>query len=196
MRNNHKEEIFRFIDAFYSENGYAPSLSEIGREVGISARSAVQKQVRQLESDGRLSGAGGKYIPAARQPGSAGLLMVPVLGTIAAGVPIQAIQELEGYVAYLPRSASADKVLFALRVKGESMIEAGIFDGDIVIVEQTPEAENGQIVAAMVDGEATVKRFYKENGRYRLQPENPSMAPILVDHVDILGRVVSSQRYY
>lgn len=89
-----------------------------------------------------------------------------------------------------------DHDLFALHVHGDSMIDAGIYNGDIVIVEQTPVADNGQIVAAMLDGEATVKQFYKEKGRYRLQPENSTMEPIIVDHVDILGRVVSSMRYY
>jgi len=118
------------------------------------------------------------------------------LGTIAAGVPITAIENLDGYIGFIPRSGHHDKDLFALRVKGDSMINAGIFSGDIVIVEQTPVADNGQIVAAMVDGEATVKRFYKEKGHFRLQPENPSMEPIIVPEVEILGRVVSSMRYY
>lgn len=122
--------------------------------------------------------------------------MVPVLGTIAAGVPIEAIEDLDGYVAYLPKSTGQDRTLFALRVKGNSMIEAGIYNGDIVIVEQRPDAENGQIVAAMIDGEATVKTFYKESGHFRLQPENATMKPIIVDHVEILGHVVAIQRYY
>lgn len=124
------------------------------------------------------------------------VVKVPVLGDIAAGIPIAAIENLDGFIEYLPRSGVIENDLFALRVKGTSMIDAGIYDGDIVIVEQTPYAENGQIVAAMVDEEATVKRFFKEKGHYRLQPENPEMEPIIVKHVDILGRVVSSMRYY
>ncbi len=102
----------------------------------------------------------------------------------------------KGFVGYLPRSGRRENELFALRIRGESMIDAGIYDGDIVVVEQTPTADNGQIVAAMIDGEATVKRFYREKGHFRLQPENSSMEPIIVDHVEILGRVVSSMRYY
>lgn len=124
------------------------------------------------------------------------VIEVPVLGNIAAGVPIAAVENLDGFVEYLPRNERQGNDLFALRVKGSSMIDAGIYDGDIVIVEQTSYAENGQIVAAMIDDEATVKRFYKEKGRYRLQPENPDMEPIIVPEVEILGRVVSSMRYY
>lgn len=120
---------------------------------------------------------------------------VPILGNIAAGVPISVVENLDGFVEYLPRNGHRND-LFALHVRGLSMIDAGIYDGDIVIVEQTPYADNGQIVAAMVDDEATVKRFYKEKGHYRLQPENPDMAPIIVPEVEILGRVVSSMRYY
>lgn len=123
------------------------------------------------------------------------VVKVPILGDIAAGVPITAVENLDGFIEYLPHRERGDD-LFALRVRGESMIDAGIYDGDIVIVEQTPYADNGQIVAAMVDDEATVKRFYKEKGHYRLQPENPSMRPIIVNEVSILGRVVSSMRYY
>ncbi len=133
---------------------------------------------------------------AVREKRYARVVQVPVLGNIAAGAPIAVVENLDGFIEYLPRNGRQADDLFALRVRGMSMIDAGIFDGDIVIVEQTPYAENGQIVAAMIDEEATVKRFYKERGHYRLQPENPAMEPIIVDHVDILGRVVSSMRYY
>jgi SOS regulatory protein LexA len=124
------------------------------------------------------------------------VIEVPILGNIAAGIPITAIENLDGFIEYLPHNERESDDLFALRVKGTSMIDAGIYDGDIVIVEQTSYAENGQIVAAMIYDEATVKRFYKEKGHYRLQPENPDMEPIIVPEVQILGRVVSSMRYY
>jgi SOS regulatory protein LexA len=124
------------------------------------------------------------------------VIQVPILGNIAAGVPITAVENLDGFIEYLPHNGKQNDDLFALRVRGTSMIEAGIYDGDIVIVEQTPYAENGQIVAAMIDDEATVKRFYKEKGHYRLQPENAEMEPIIVSQVEILGRVMSSMRYY
>jgi uncharacterized protein GlcG (DUF336 family) len=119
---------------------------------------------------------------------------VPLVGTVAAGMPILAEENFEGYVGFMGRK-SADG-LFALRVKGESMIEAGILDGDIVVVEKTCYAENGEIVVAMIDNEATVKTFFRENGHYRLQPENSTMEPIIVNEVDILGKVCAVQRIY
>lgn len=124
------------------------------------------------------------------------VVKLPILGSIAAGIPISAVENLDGFIEYIPNNGKQSDDLFALRVRGTSMIEAGIYDGDIVIVEKTSYAENGQIVAAMVDEEATVKRFYKEKGHYRLQPENSEMEPIIVKNVEILGRVVSSMRYY
>ena len=121
---------------------------------------------------------------------------IPLVGTVAAGVPITAIENITDYVSFLP-SRHYDGELFALRVRGESMINIGIYDGDIVIVEQTPVAENGEVVVALVDrSEATVKTFYKEDRHYRLQPENDEMEPIIVEEVEILGRVVSLIRYF
>jgi repressor LexA len=122
-------------------------------------------------------------------------MQVPLLGTVAAGLPLLAVEQIEGYIAYSGR-LSSDKELFALHVKGESMIEAGILDGDVVIAEQAQSAENGDMVIALVDDEATVKTFYKENGYYRLQPANSAFAPILVDHVEILGKVRAVYRFY
>ena len=195
MRPSQKDKIYDYLCRFYQKNGYPPSMGKIAAALGLSARSNINRQLLQLEDEGRLTHIGGKFYPA--EVGRlANVVMVPVLGTIAAGVPITAIENLDGYIGFIPRSGHHDKDLFALRVKGDSMINAGIFSGDIVIVEQTPVADNGQIVAAMVDGEATVKRFYKEKGHFRLQPENPSMEPIIVPEVEILGRVVSSMRYY
>lgn len=121
---------------------------------------------------------------------------IPLVGTVAAGIPITAIENITDYVTFEPHK-SYENPLFALRVRGESMINAGILDGDIVIVEQTPYAENGDIVVALVDhSEATVKTFFKEDGHYRLQPENDFMEPIIVEDVDILGKVVSLIRYF
>ena len=120
---------------------------------------------------------------------------VPVLGRVAAGIPILAVEDIECYVP-VPEHLKRGKELFALRVQGESMINAGILDNDIVIVNRTPVAENGEIVVALVGDEATVKRFYKENGHFRLQPENDSFEPIIVDEVVLLGKVISVIRYY
>lgn len=195
MRPSQRGKIYDYVVGYYRENGYPPSMADIAAAMGLTSRSNINRQLLQLVSDGKLSNVNGKYYPAAAAE-QLRVVMVPILGTIAAGVPIEAIQNLDGYVGYLPQGHHRDHDLFALHVHGNSMIDAGIYDGDIVIVEQTSVADNGQIVAAMVDGEATVKRFFKEQGHYRLQPENPTMDPIIVDHVDILGRVVSSMRYY
>ena len=119
---------------------------------------------------------------------------VPIVGTVAAGQPILAEQNFEGYIGFVGDKSSSE--LFALKVKGESMIEAGILDGDLVIAEKTCYAENGEIVVALVEDEATVKTFFREDGHYRLQPENETMDPIIVDEVDILGKVVAIQRNY
>ena len=120
---------------------------------------------------------------------------VPVLGRVAAGNPIVAVEDIECYVP-VSEQIKRGRELFALRVQGESMINAGIFDNDIVIVNRTPVAENGEIVVALVDDSATVKRFYKEDGHYRLQPENDSFEPIIVDEVVLLGKVISLVRNY
>lgn len=195
MKPSQKERIYSYVLARYREDGYAPSIRQIAAALGLTAPANISRQLSALAQEGRLVHLGGKYIPAA-EARTAQVSMVPLLGQIAAGRPIEAVENLEGYVAYLPRSSGAGAPLFALRVRGDSMVDAGIRDGDIVVVEQTAYAENGQIVAAMLDGEATVKTFYKENGHYRLQPQNPALQPIVVDEVYILGRVVSSLRYY
>ena len=122
-------------------------------------------------------------------------VQVPLLGTVAAGMPILAVESLEGYVPFAAGRYDPSE-LFALRVKGESMIEAGILDGDIIIARRTPVAENGQIVVAIVGDEATVKTFYKEKGHFRLQPENSTMEPIIVTEAAILGKVISVVRNY
>lgn len=195
MRPNQREKMLRYLVAYYRQNGTPPTQRQIASAVGLETNGNVARQLSQLVSEGRLQNIEGKYYPS-DVVRLTKVVRVPILGEIAAGVPIEAIENLDGYVGYLPQGHHQDRNLFALRVRGDSMIDVGIYDGDIVIVEQTPIADNGQIVAAMVDGEATVKRFYKEHGHYRLQPENPTMKPIIVDHVDILGRVVSSMRYY
>ena len=195
MRHDQREKILDYLTRFYKANGYPPSMGQIASALGLTSRSNINRQLLKLEEEGFLTHIGGKFY-SAQTPEIANVVMVPVLGYIAAGIPITAVENLDGYVGYLPQDGENGDGLFALRVKGDSMIDAGIFDGDIVIVKQTPTAENGDIVAAMVDGEATVKRFYKEKGHFRLQPENPDMKPIIVSEAEILGIVVSSIRYY
>ena len=118
-----------------------------------------------------------------------------MVGRVAAGEPILAVENIESYFP-IPTEYMPNAEAFMLKVKGESMLWAGILDGDIVIVERTPTAHNGEIVVALIEDEATVKTFYKENGHFRLQPENDAYEPIIVNEVIILGKVIASYRYY
>ena len=177
-----------------SENGRVPSVREICEYTGLSSTSTVHHHLKALEAKGLIIREHGvnRCIQIAGEEKSAS---VPVVGKVAAGEPITAIQNIEFYVP-VPEQLKRGRELFALRIQGESMINAGILDGDIVIVNRTPVAENGEIVVAMVDDSATVKRFYKENGHFRLQPENDSYEPIIVAEVVLLGKVVSLIRNY
>lgn len=170
-------------------------MREIGSAVGLRSTSSVQANLDALEEAGYIE-RDPMLKRSIRVLGQAeNVTSVPLLGTVTAGLPILAVEQIEGYIAYNGR-VSRDKSLFALRVKGESMLWAGILDGDIVVVEKTPVAANGEIVVAMIDDEATVKRFYKENGHFRLQPENDAFEPIITDEVIILGKVIALYRYY
>ena len=166
-----------------------PSVREICAQLGIKSTSTVHRYLSSLQEKGLIAGRN----RCIRLPGETAA-QVPILGMVTAGQPVLAVESLEGYLPF-PLKGSTEGV-FALRVRGESMVNAGILDGDYVIARQTQTADNGEIVVAMIDEEATVKRFYKENGHYRLQPENDRMAPIYTDHVAILGRVIGLQRSY
>ena len=175
------------------DQGLPPSVREICAALEIKSTSTAHKYLKELQEHGLIE-KGDRMNRAITLPEERSL-RVPLLGTVTARQPILAVEEVEGYVPFRGQGLSS-KDLFALRVRGESMIKAGILDGDIVIIRKTPTAENGQIVVALVEDEATVKRFYKENGHYRLQPENDAMEPIYVDSVSILGRVVALLREY
>ena len=191
--NETQKKIYEFL-VERSQDGVPPSVREIGAAVGLKSTSSVQSNLDSLEKAGYIM----------RDPllkrsirilGQAeNVTHVPLLGTVTAGMPILAVEQIEGYIPYSGR-VSRDKSLFALRVRGESMLWAGILNGDIVIAEKTPYASNGEIVVAMIDDEATVKRFYKENGHFRLQPENDEFEPIITDEVAILGKVIALMRY-
>ncbi|HYL28114.1 MAG TPA: transcriptional repressor LexA [Candidatus Nitrosotalea sp.] len=186
-----QRRILDVIRAFTAEHGYPPSVREIGERVGLSSSSTIHAHLKALEKRGLISRDPTKP-RALRSNGmapAADALVVPILGRVAAGVPITAQEDIEGEFvlpgAFVPRASDG----FMLRVQGDSMVEAAILDGDLILVRPQRTAENGEIVVAMLDGEATVKRFYRESGRFRLQPENQTMAPIYASDVEIVGRV-------
>ena len=186
-------QVFNYIRGRLSE-GSCPSVREVMDAMGFRSSSSAHRYIELLVQEGLLEKTG-NLNRSLRLPNS-GSVSVPVMGTVTAGNPIAAFEDITGYVGFeAPGADPAD--LFALKVRGESMINAGILSGDIVIVERRCYADNGEIVVALVDGEdATVKTFYKENGHFRLQPENDTMKPIIVDEVEILGKVIGLKRYY
>ena len=202
MKNNEltkKEKlVFDYLVKTINDNGYAPSVRDIGASLGIKSTSSVHLYLHNLEAKGLIEqDAGKRRTIRVCAPYSSSFGKVPLLGAITAGSPILAVENFEGYVDLPWNSAKySTEELFALKVRGESMIEAGIFDGDVVIVRKTSYADNGQIVVALIDDEATVKTFYREDGHFRLQPENKTMEPIIVDEVAVLGIVIASFRQY
>lgn len=186
------KKVFSFIKSRI-EQGYAPTVREICEEFGYKSTSTAHRSIVSLTECGLLEKADNKNRALKLSGGST--MSVPLVGTVTAGNPITAIQDITEYISFRPEKNYVGQ-LFALTIRGESMIDAGILNGDIVIVEQCATAENGEIVVAMVDKQdATVKRFFKEKGHYRLQPENDTMEPIIVDNCEILGKVVGLIRY-
>ena len=175
--------------------GAIPSVREICQAVGLRSTSSVQNNLDALEEKGLIQ-RDHMLKRSIRIVGQAeNVRHVPLLGTVTAGLPILAVEKVECYLPFSGAGFSSDKEIFALRVRGESMLGAGIYDGDILIVEKTPTARNGDIVVALIEDEATVKTFYKENGHFRLQPENDAFEPIIVDELIILGKAVAMMRY-
>jgi repressor LexA len=190
-----QQRILDAIRAFTAERGYPPSVREIGERVGLSSSSTVQSHLKTLERRGLLRRDPTKpraLVASASVPSVNGahhsVAHLPIVGKVAAGVPITAVENVEDTFA-LPAGFVRDPNAFILKVSGDSMVDAAILDGDLVVVKPAPDAKNGEIVVAMLDGEATVKRFYREPSRIRLQPENRAMAPIYADDVTIVGRV-------
>ena len=189
--SDRQRRILDVIQNFTLEQGYPPSVREIGERVGLSSSSTIHAHLKSLERQGLISRDPSK--PRALRSTEGGtrldVIVMPIVGKVAAGVPITAIEHLEGEFilpsAFAPNSSDS----FMLRVQGESMIEAAILDGDLILVRPQKTASNGEIVVAMLEGEATVKRFFREDGRIRLQPENRSMTPIYATDVEIIGRV-------
>ena len=196
-RGDTQERILAYIQNDISSRGYAPSVREIGEAVGLKSTSTVHGHLQRLEKKGLLHRdamkprAMGLSSPINEEESALlSVCPIPVVGRVAAGTPILAEENVEETLA-LPSDLIGEGTHFILKVRGDSMIQAGILNGDYIVVRSQPDASNGEIIVAMVDDEATVKRFYKEDGHFRLQPENDSMEPIIVRDVTILGRVVS-----
>ncbi|MBO5971376.1 MAG: transcriptional repressor LexA [Clostridia bacterium] len=191
-----ERSVFEYIKNSLSDNGYAPSVRDIRDALGFKSTSTVHMYLTRLAERGLITRDGGKS-RAMHMDGIGSSNQVPLVGRVTAGKPILAQEDLEGYISFCASSVGCrPENLFALNVKGESMIDAGILDGDVVIVDKRTYAENGEIVVALIEDEATVKTFYKEDGHYRLQPENKTMEPIISESVAILGKVVASLRLY
>lgn len=176
-------------------DGVPPSVREIATDLNIKSISTVHRYLKILEDEGYIEREfnQNRHIKLCALSSSDKIYRVPLLGTVTAGEPITAIQSIEDYIPF-KTNKPLDTELFALKIRGESMINAGILDGDIVLVSRTSTAENGDIVVALIDDEATVKTFYKENGYIRLQPQNDNMEPIIVPDVKILGKVIFLMR--
>ncbi len=193
-----EREMYRYIGKVMDEKGYAPSVRDIQNALGIKSTATVHSYLNKLEEKGYIQKEQGKSrtLRVGADNAASGIMRVPIVGQVAAGLPIVAEQNCEGYVDFCPPRGFARAELFALRIKGESMIEAGIMNGDFVIVSRTSYVENGDIAVVLLEEEATVKTFYRENGMFRLQPENRMMKPILTKEVYILGKVIANIRYY
>ena len=197
---NKTEQLYEFIKKYKSKNGFPPSVREMCAALNISSTSTITYYLNYLEEQGKIRRGAYKNraieILTPNEPDSQQSLEIiksyspiPVLGQITAGQPILATENYED-MYYLPANLFKGNGLFILNVVGDSMINAGIYNGDKVVIRKQETAENGEIVAALIDDSATIKRFYKEDGRYRLQPENPTMEPMYFDEVSIIGKVI------
>ena len=204
-----EKRVLEFITEQIKKNGYPPTVRDIGAALGIKSTSTVQKSMVILEEEGfirKQAGkrrafevvAGGAEKPHTAAQDRADVVDVPIVGRVAAGTPILAEQNIEGSFP-MPSQFIGKGTNFMLTVHGDSMVEAGIMDGDYILVQEQKTANNGDIVVAMINGEfeseSTVKTFYKENGHIRLQPQNSSMDPIIVDDCEIVGLVKGVFRY-
>lgn len=190
-----EKQILEYICDEIESRGYPPSVREIGLAVNLKSSSTVHGYLSALEAKGHIRRDPTK--PRAIEilldaddlpPATRDVASIPLLGRVTAGYPILAVENIDEYIP-LPRSMADQDEAFLLRVAGESMIEAGILDGDLVIVRRQASANNGEIVVAMIGDEATVKRFYRENGHIRLEPANPAFSPIISSDATVLGKV-------
>ena len=193
-----QRDVFEYIKTYINENGYAPCVRDICNALNLKSTSTAHAHLTKLEEKGYISRNPAKprtILILSEQPKKERMVSVPVVGRVAAGIPITAVENIEEYVT-LPYSLLGSDDVFMLNVCGDSMVNAGINDNDKIIAQKQASAKNGDIVVAMMDEEATVKRFFMENDRVRLQAENENYAPIYAKEVDILGKVIGVLRMF
>ena len=196
-----EQEMYDYICQVLRRSGFAPTVREIQDALGIKSTCTVHSYIDRLEQKGYIKKSPGKSRTIRTSEVDSQVrgetVRIPLVGQVAAGTPILATENIERHIDFqFTGRAYTPNELYALRVKGSSMIGAGIHSGDIIIVRKQSHAENGQIVVALLEDEATVKTFYKENGHFRLQPENDTMQPIIVKELAILGKVVACIKYF
>ena len=198
-----QNEILTYIKKFIVSNGYPPTVREIGEALDVSSPATIHAHLQNLEEKGWIKKQGSKnraielLVENEFEPKNENVVEVPLLGKITAGSPIEAIEQPDEYFSLPTYLLPNNKDVFTLKVSGNSMINVGIFDGDIVIVEKKNTARNGEIVVAMTDeNEVTLKTFYKEANYFRLQPENDTMDPIILNNVTILGKAIGLYRKF
>ena len=192
-------EIYEFIKNQVNAKGYPPSVREICEAVNLSSTSTVHGHLTRLEKKGliRRDPTKPRAIELLQEPhNKKEMVDIPIIGKVTAGIPILAQESIEDYLTIPLDFVNSANELFILKVQGDSMIEAGIHDKDLAIIEKTSIAVNGDIIVALIENEATIKRFFKENGHIRLQPENSTMEPIIVDNCKILGKLSGIYRKY
>ena len=194
-----QSEILEYIKAQILERGFPPAVREICEAVHLKSTSSVHSHLETLEKNGYIRRDPTKpraieILDESFNLTRREMAQVPIIGRVAAGEPLLAEQNIEDYFP-IPVERLPNNQTFLLRVRGDSMVNVGILDGDYILVEQRPTAENGEIVVALVEDGATVKRFFKEDGHYRLQPENDAMDPTIVDEVTILGKMIGLLRF-
>ncbi|MGF7144271.1 repressor LexA [Anaerotaenia torta] len=198
--SNKQKEILEYLKSQIINKGYPPAVREICEAVRLKSTSSVHSHLETLEKNGYIRRDPSKpraieIIDDEFNLTRRDLVNVPIIGTITAGQPILAVENIEGYFP-IPAEVMPNEETFMLKVKGESMINAGIFNGDKVLVQKQSHAKNGDYVVALIEDEVTVKTFYKENGYYRLQPENDTMEPIIVPDLNIQGKVIGLFRMF
>jgi repressor LexA len=198
MLTKRQKELLDYLTGYIEQHGYAPTLEEIGRNFALGSLATVHKHLQNLERKGHIRRLPnrGRALEVTPRDGSPATVQVPLLGRVAAGTPLEPVENPESVA--LPEELLGRGETFALRVQGDSMVGDGILDGDVVVVESRSAVENGATVVALVRGEATLKRFFRERGRVRLMPANERVAPILApaDEVEVRGEVVALLRRY